>query len=187
MSIINPVCPTGCGSMLPEVSFDNCNPRVSFGEIEAIFLGVATADPFSDLAPWTGLANWTTALALAVSETSAIRQFDVSADLPAAAAEEIVMSKGRKVYSPATHTINVDIDDLSAENYEFARTTSCNLQFRVWFATKTWMFGGNDGILAMVNLRPVIERGMKSLNKLTGTITWEAQFSPEREESVFAS
>jgi len=184
MSIVNPVCPVGCGSMLPEVSFDNCNPRVSFGEIEAIFLGVATAEPFTD---WTQLSQWTEALALAVSDTDAIRQFDVSADLPVAAADEIVISKNRKVYSPAVHTINVDIDDLSQLNYDFARTTSCNLQFRVWFATPTWMYGGNDGILAMVNLRPVIERGAKSVNKLTGTITWDAQFSPERAESVFAS
>jgi hypothetical protein len=53
--------------------------------------------------------------------------------------------------------------------------------------TPSYMYGGNDGVLAVLNLRPVIERGVKSLNKLSGTITWEAQFSPEREVSVYAS
>lgn len=181
---VNPTCPANCGSTLPDTLFNVCNPSVGFGEIQSIFIGVATADPFSD---WTDLTQWETALALAVSETNAIRELVVSADLPAAAADEIVISKGRKIYSPATHTINFDIDDISGENYDFARMTSCNLQFRVWFMTASYMYGGNDGILAMINIRPVIERGIKSLNKLTGTVTWEAQFSPERAESVYAS
>lgn len=183
MSTINPTCPTGCSSILPTVSFDLCNPNISFGEIERVFIAMADATPFTD---WTNLSEWTAALALTV-EPDALREFYVVADLPAAAADEIIISLGRKIYSPATHTINVDIDDLSAENYEFARTTSCNLQFRVWFMTPSYMYGGNDGVLAVLNLRPVIERGVKSLNKLSGTITWEAQFSPEREVSVYAS
>jgi len=183
MSTIVPTCPTGCGSYLPEVSFDLCNPNVSFGEIENIFIAKADFPGFTD---WTDLSEWEAALALATTEDGAIRQLNVVADLPAATADELIISLGRKIYSPATHVINVDIDDLSDDNYEFARTTSCNLQFRVWFMTPSYMYGGNDGILAMVNLRPVIERGVKSLNKLSGTVTWEAQFSPERAVSVYA-
>ena len=185
MSLVIPTCPTGCSSILPIVSFDICDPKVGFGEIETIMMSSGDADPFTD---WTNLAEWTARVDNTdIVDTNKIRKFDVVADLPAAAADEIIISKGRKVYSPATHTINVDIDDITAENYEFARTTSCNVQFRVWFFTKSYMFGGNDGILANVTLRPVIERGQKSINKLSGTITWEAQFSPERADSVYAS
>lgn len=187
MSILAPVvptCPANCGSVLPDTLFNVCNPAVGFGEIQSIFIGLATADPFTD---WTDLTQWETALALATSEVNALRELVVSGDLPLPATEEIVISKGRKVYSPATRSINFDIDDISEANYEFARTTSCNIQFRIWFMTPTWMFGGNDGILAMVHFEPVIERGIKSLNKLTGTITWEAQFAPQRAESVYAS
>lgn len=185
MSIVNPSCPTGCSSILPVVNFDLCDPNVSFGEIETIYMGAGDAAAFTD---WTDLSEWTARIDnLDTVDPDKLREFHVMADLPAATADEIVISKGRKVYSPATHTINVDIDDLTQENYEFARTTSCNVQFRVWFFTKSYMYGGNDGILANVTLRPVIERGQKSINKLSGTITWEAQFSPERAESVFAS
>ena len=184
MSILNPVvptCPTGCTSTLPTVSFSDCAPELGFGEIQSIFIGGSTVDPFNNPAtPWTSLAAWTTAIGTTLVELV------VSADLPAAAADELVISKGRKVYTPASHTINFDIDDVTASNYEFGRMTSCNSKYRIWFATPEYMFGGNDGILVNINVRPVIERGIKSLNKLMGTITWEAQFSPERAPSVFA-
>jgi len=182
MSLIVPTCPTNCGATLPDTSFDDCNPNIGFGEIEAIYVQAANADPLVD---WEIDTEWLAAMGLAVSDSNAMRRFDVIADLPAAAADEVIISKGRKVYSPATHTINLDIDDISPENYEFARVTSCNLQFIVRFATKQWMYGGNDGILAMMNLRPVIERGQKSINKISGTITWDAQFSPERAAAIF--
>jgi hypothetical protein len=184
LAAVVPTCPADCGSVLPDTLFNACNPSVGFGEIQSIFIGIATADPFDD---WTDLAQWEAALALATTETNALRELVVSGDLPLPAADEIVISKGRKVYSPATRTINFDIDDISAENYEFARTTSCNIQFRIWFMTPSWMYGGNDGVLAMVHFEPVIERGIKSLNKFTGTVTWDAQFPPERAASVYAS
>ena len=186
MSTLNPTCPIGCSSILPDVSFDLCNPNVTFGEIQRIFVGMADAAPFAS-GSWEDLSLWTAALALATNQPNAIRQLYVSADLPAASADEVVISLGRKIYSPATHTINVDVDDLSQENYDFMRTLGCNLQFRVWFMTEDYMFGGQDGILAQFTLRPVIERGIKSLNKLSGTITWEDKFSPERAVSVYAS
>lgn len=186
MSSIVPTCPVGCASILPDVSFDLCNPNVTFGEIQRIFVGMADAAPFAS-GSWEDLSLWTAALALPTNQTNAIRQLYVGADLPAASADEIVISLGRKIYSPATHTINVDVDDLSQENYDFMRTLGCNLQFRVWFMTEDYMFGGQDGILAQFTLRPVIERGIKSLNKLSGTITWEDKFSPERAVSVYAS
>ena len=188
MSTYNPTCPTGCSSILPDVSFDLCNPNVAFGEIERIFVGMADAAPFAaGDGDWEDLSLWTAALALPTNDPDAIRQLYVSADLPAATADEVEISLGRKIQSPATHVINVDVDDLSPENYEFMRTLACNMQFRIWFHTPEHQYGGQDGILAQFTLRPVIERGAKSLNKLSGTITWEDKFSAERAVSVYAS
>lgn len=117
----------------------------------------------------------------------AIRDLAVVADLPAASAEEIVISLNRKIFSPAEHVINVEIDDVSPETYEFARSTSCNTGYRMWFSTPEHIYGGTDGILAMVNLRPQIERGAQSVNKLVGTITWSAKFSAERNINPYAA
>lgn len=179
-----PICPTGCSSTIPAVDFDVCNPAIFYGEIEHIYIAAGDTPPFQD---FEDLGEWMSRVSPDTLDADAIRDFHVVADLPAASADEVVISLGRKVYTPATHTINVDIDEVSDLNYEFARTTSCNTQFRVWFATESHIYGGNDGILAMVNLRPVIERGQKSVNKLVGTITWDAQFSPERGDNPFAS
>ena len=86
MSTINPSCPTGCASILPDVSFDLCNPNVTFGEIQRIFVGMADAAPFAS-GSWEDLSLWTAALALATNQPNAIRQLYVSADLPAASAD----------------------------------------------------------------------------------------------------
>lgn len=184
MSVINPTCPDNCGALVPVVDFDICAPEIYFGEIQHIYVASGEADPFTDV---EDLSEWTARLAdTATSAEESISDLHVVADLPAAAADEIIISLGRKINSPASHTINVDIDDVSAANYEFARTTSCNSLYRVWFATESHIYGGTDGILANVNLRPVIERGQKTINKLMGAVTWEAQFSPERHTNPFA-
>jgi len=184
MSIINPTCPTGCSTVLPSVDFDICDPAIFFGEIEHLYIASGDATPFTDV---EDLAEWVARVSETSVDPDSIRDFHVMADLPAAAADEIIISLGRKIYSPATHTINVDIDEVSQLNYEFARMTACNTQFRVWFATESHIYGGNDGILATVNLRPVIERGQKSVNKLMGTVVWDAQFSAERHDNPYAA
>jgi hypothetical protein len=185
MSFLTPTCPTGCSFTLPAVDFSICDPDIFFGEIEHIYIGAGDATPFTD---WTDLAEWVARVDdTTLNDVDLLRDFHVLADLPAAAADEIVISLGRKIYSPATHTINVDIDEISDLNYEFGRMTSCNTQYRIWFATESHMYGGNDGILASVNLRPVIERGQKSINKLTGQVVWEQQFSPERTDNPYAA
>ena len=182
MSIVNPLCPTGCNSILPQAASDLCDPKVLFGEIEKIYISSGDSAAFSD---WTDIDEWTARIDNSDTvDINKIREFHVVADLPQATADELTISLGRKVFTPATHTINFDIDDISAENYEFGRTTSCNVLFRVWFATKSKLFGGNDGILANVNIRPVIERGIKSINKLVGTVSWEYQFSPESTDNI---
>lgn len=184
MSFIYPTCPTGCESLVPEVDFDTCAPKISFGEIEHIYVAAGDAAAFTDV---EDLSEWTTRISEDGVDPDAIRDLHVMADLPAATADEIVITLGRKIYSPATHIINVTIDDISDENYEFARATSCNTSYRVWFATESHIYGGNDGILANINLRPVIETGQKSINKLMGTVQWEHQFSPERHTNPFAT
>ena len=154
MSVRNPDCPTGCNSILPQASSDLCNPTIVFGEIEKIYIAAGDVDPFTD---WTDVTEWEARLSdIDVVDQNKIRTLVVIGDHAAAQSDEITISLGRKVHTPATYTINFDIDDISDLNYEFSRTTSCNTQYRIWFANKQRMFGGNDGILASVSIRPVI-------------------------------
>ena len=185
MSVYDPTCPTGCASDVPALDFDFCDPAVSFGEIERIFVAPYDTTPFTDvesLAEWTARLDNTT-----LADPDLIRYMDVSADLPKGEREKIQISRSREISTPAKFTINVTVDDLSDLNYEFMRTTYCNTLQRFWFLAGNYIYGGNEGIPAIMELDLVIERGgKKSLNKFDGTVTWEHEFPPERNDSPWA-
>jgi hypothetical protein len=171
------ICPTGCDSILPKVDFNYCDPDVKFGEIEKVYIAAKYADPFTD---WNNAAEWLLKIDNTLADLDKIRALDVIADMAEPESEETVISLGRTVNSPKTFTLNVEIDDVSDDNYEFMRTTECNTKFKCWFATKEVMFGGNNGMECSVKLSYSIERGQKSLNKIVGTVKFDSKNSPER-------
>lgn len=184
MSVNNPTCPTGCDSYLVDVDFDYCNPDVQFGEIDHIYLMAQTG---SNLADWTSLTVWNARKALdPTSDTDAIIDMTVMGDLPVAETDEIEISDGRTIQSPASFTINFDIDDVSDDNYDLMRFMECNHTVTVWFAANEVLFGGNTGIDATVSMKYQIERGQKSVQKIIGTVKWENKFSPERTTNPMA-
>lgn len=184
MSVNNPTCPSGCNSIAPSVSFSACDPKFYFGEIRKIYVASGDAASFTDV---EDLAEWTARLAESGGTIESIRELTVMGDLPLADFQEIEMSNKRKAYPPQKFTVNIDIDDISDTNYEFMRATGCNTQLLFWFATDDHIYGGNDGILASFKIGGIIERGNQSVQKLSGTITWESKFAPERNDSPFAA
>ena len=181
MSANNPTCPTSCSTVPAVVDFDFCDPKTYYGEIEKIYVAAKDADYLSD---WTSAAAWAARISNTDTDANVIRELHVMADLPQPERDEIEISVRRKQTTPATWTINVDLDDLSDDNYEFLRTTACNTQVRMWFATEDHIYGGNTGIVCDIILDPVIERGRKSLQKGMGRITWESKFAPERTTNI---
>jgi hypothetical protein len=173
----NPVCPSGCSGAIPDLDFSFCTPTNLFGEITHVFIASAGAACFTDEAT---LSEWLGRLDNSDGGIDAIRYMHVSADLPAGAGEVIETSLARKAKGPKTFTINVDVDDITTLNYEFMRATQCNMTFKVWFASAGYLYGGVCGVDANVNLDYIIARGTKSIQKITGTVTWESQYAPER-------
>lgn len=178
-----PTCPTGCGGVLPSLDFDYCDPVLGYGEIDHIFLAAYDAECFTD---WESLTEWTARLDNTSTDTNAIRWLHAMGDKPIAERDENEISLGRKVKSPGSFTLNIDIDDVSDLNHEFMRVSQCNNLFRMWYAAGDFLWGGVCGIEAIVNLDYLIERGSKSIQKISGTITWEAAFSPERCDNPMA-
>ena len=178
MSVINPTCPTGCDSNVPSVDFDYCAPEVYLGEIKRIYVASNDAAAFTDV---TDAAEWATRLSETGTGADDIRELYVSADLPAPTRDVIEIDQGREIYPPAAFTLNVDIHDLSDLNYEFMRTTACNTAVKIWYATEDHIYGGNDGISNVnVILENMIERGQRTIQKITGTFTWDYKFQPQR-------
>ena len=174
---LTPTCPTNCNSLLPSDHYDFCKPTLNFGEIEMIYLAPGNAECFTD---WALPTEWLARISDTAVGINYIRRFAVIGDQPAASNEEIPISLGRKVFTPKTFTLNLDIDDTDDLNYAFFRTLECNEVVKLWYKAGNELFGGNCGLDVSINANYTIERGRKTLHKIIFTVTWEDDFSPER-------
>ena len=171
------VCPNNCETELPEVRFSKCSPTIVLSEIVRIFLGKQSTEPFTD---WKSATEWTTRLSENGTTANAIRPLTVIADKPAGSPVVKEISNGRKYNLRKDFTINIEIDDVSEENYEFMRVTQCGGEYKLWFETAGGrLYGGNEGIDASLVLDNVLGRGKDEIEKITGTASWSDKFSPE--------
>ena len=178
-------CPNGCESALPVVKFDDCSPTIVLSEIQTIFLGKNTASAFADVESPT---EWATRLSMTATDEDAIRPLTVIADKPAGAPVVKELSNGRKKVIRLDQTLNVEIDDVTDENYNFMRVSQCGGQYKMWYKTAGGkIYGGNEGIDASVVLDNVLGRGKDEIEKITGTLSWSDKFSAERVISPIAN
>jgi len=173
----SPTCGTDCNSLLPSDHYDFCKPTLQFGEIEMVYLAAGNAECFSD---WTLPTEWLARISDAAVGVDYIRRFAVIGDMPAGSNDEIMISLGRKVYTPKTFNLNLDIEDVDDLNYTFMRYLECNETVKCWFKAGNVLFGGNCGLDVNINANYTIERGRKTLHKITLAVTWEEDFSPQR-------
>lgn len=178
-------CPTSCDeATLYPVKFDPCTPAFEFGEINKIYVRSASAEPLTD---WDSLGEWEEYLSPDGTIPSGEGGKDTIIELIvrgewAESEEEIVeVSNFRKAYSPSSFTVNFEIDETSAENYEFLRWLECNPGIVIWIGAGKYLYGGNSGIAAELRLRQTIPmEGKKALHKFTGLAKWESKHHPER-------
>lgn len=180
---VNPVCPTGCDSLLPINTYDECKQNIITGEIEKIYLASGAAECFSD---WTLPTEWLNRISETSLDVNSIRMFRGIGDLPAATNEETIISLGQKYYGEKTFVINFDIEDCSDDNYEFLRYLECQTTVRFWFEAGGYLWCGNCGELVNINANYQIERGQKTLQHIMLVISWDNDFHPQRVISPLA-
>lgn len=195
MPVTTLTCPSGCDDVaaLPIVSFDDCAPTIKSSELIYAYVALASAADFSDVSnptEWAERLTQDTTAPVGSVTTSAdfIRTLTVTGDMGAPTSTDIDISGGRKYTVKSDRTINVDLDDATDENYNFARTTECGFfHAKAWFETKGgMMLGGNGGIDGKLILHPVFARGADSIEKYSGTYTWSDKISPDRFASPVA-
>lgn len=174
-----PTCPEDCTTPLAPVKFSDCAPEIILSEIRRIFVAKPTATAFTDVSQAT---EWTSRISETdVASDDAIRPLTVIADKPAAAAVVKEISNGRRFNIGKDHTLNITIDDVSPENYEFMRVAECGGKFKMWYETAGgFLYGGNEGILVDITLDDVLNRGLDEIETIAGTATWRAKFHPDR-------
>ena len=169
------ICPTGCENELPELLVSECNPTVDFGEIGYIYITNINY-PLTD---FSDLSEWNTRLSNDSTDVDAIRYLYVAGDKPPAEANESTISLCRKVYSEKNHTVNFDLDESNVTNYDAMRQFQCGGTYLVWYATPNYLYGGNGGIEAEINIDHNLTRGCTELNVFPGTLKWQDKDYPE--------
>lgn len=179
--LLYPTCPESCAGSLPEPSFNECAPVIGYGEVSKIYLAKADADGFTNVEL---LSEWTSRLALGVSDPDAIRAFTVIGDLPEPELTEITISGNRTVTGFKKFSLPFEIDEDNDENYQAHLTFECNTKFKMWFETADgMMFGGNQGIDASILSNYMIPRGRTEVRKVMGRAKWDSKKSPLRNVS----
>lgn len=177
-----PTCTTDCTAALAVTKSSKCAPIIVASEIVRVFVAKATAAPLTD---WALAAEWTARISETdIASDDAIRPIPVIGDKPAPAAVRRDISNGRNQLLGKDHTVNMTIDDLSEENYNFMLTLECGGQYKFWYETAGgFIYGGNNGILVNLVFDDILNRGRDEIETLAGAATWRSKFTPERVKS----
>jgi hypothetical protein len=176
-SIDTLVCPTDCTSELPVVEFSTCNPQLLQAQISVIYL----ANDGYPLTNWEDPAEWASRIDNDSTDANAIRELIVIGSIAAPSQTEKKISGGRKVFTIPERTLTGRIDDNSDTNYDFARGTGCNRQYRTWYGTLgAKLYGGNTGILANFRAWEEIVEDELEYATINFEIKWSSKFAPLR-------
>lgn len=178
----NPVCPTGCETPTPAVSFSACAPEVNAAEISKLWITSGNG-----LADVSDASEWLARLSQDGTDEGAIRELTVIGDKPRPSVTKIDISGGRKAVTSRNHVINADIDETNDINHEFVRKLQCGGEFRLWYTTSEEknIYGGNDGIEVSIDADMVIERSRGGKVVFGLIIEWINKFLEERHTSPF--
>ncbi len=178
------LCPVNCeGQNLPSVNFDDCSPEINESEIEWIAVAKSDGADFADVEDAT---EWTTRITQTAAEVppvpdDTIRMIRVIGDKPAPEIQNRLVSGGRNLQTGKTHTLNLEIDETNAVNYEFARSTACNATYKLWYVTRAGLvYGGICGMKAQMVLNLIQARGDGEIEKYIGTVSWKDKVDPPR-------
>lgn len=166
-----------CEVELPVVDADTCDIDFKQGEISRILIG-KDGEPFTDFEDSVEHAARQSASSTA---DDAIRNLRGIGSWTPEFGDEQELGTLATIYSQGTATLNFKVYNNSDTNYQTARATSCNKQYRIWLITSDGnIYGGNTGILLVLKGREVIPESYKEkryiefIGKATMT-TW-----PER-------
>ncbi|WP_179022064.1 hypothetical protein [Winogradskyella forsetii] len=184
------LCPENCDELnLPSVNFDDCSPENNESEIEWICAAKSDAADFADI---EDLTEWDARIAQLAADPApdpdnTIRMLRVVGDKPAPEVQTRVVSGNRTIQTGKTHTLNIEIDETNAVNYEFARSTSCNATYKIWYVTRAGkVYGGTCGIKGQMILNLIQARGVGEIEKYIGTVTWDDKIDPPRADFPLA-
>lgn len=183
-SIDTLICPVDCSAVLAQWNFSTCAPQLLQAQISEIWL----ANDGYPLTNWSDPGELASRISNTATGSDAIRQLTVIASIADPTVTEKKISGGRTVYSPQEFVISGRIDDNSDENYEAARATGCNRQYRMWYTTLGGkLYGGNTGILTNLRMWETIVEDDNEYATLNFQVKWKNKFAPLRIDNPLAA
>lgn len=147
-----------CDTELPVVAEETCDIAFKQGEVSRILIGL-DGEPFTN---FEDLTEHNTRQDATDTADTAIRNLRGIGSWTPEFGEEQEFGTLATVYATGTGTLNFKVYDNNDTNYQTARTTTCNKQYRIWFITSDGnIYGGNDGILLVLKGREVIPESYK--------------------------
>lgn len=192
MSITTFTPPSDCATVnLGTIAQDDCFPEQKKSELTHLFIGRQDAIDFTDASSaveWADRLSQTTTVpsGSTAAVKDLIRKIAIIGDMPAPQENEKAISGGRNYAGEKNFTMNFEIDDIGAAEYEFVRNFQYGIvNVKAWVKTLGGeLLGGNKGINDGKNCRikawPVYGRGQDEIVKIIGTLTWKGTVSPDR-------
>lgn len=183
-SIDTLVCPTDCSAILPTVTFSECAPVLLQAQVSDLYL----KNDGNPLINWEDPVEWGTRISNSSTDPTAIRALTVIGSSSAPAVTEKKISHRRTVFSPQEFTLTGNIDDNSDTNYEAARATGCNRNYRFFYATLGGKLYGvpNTGILANLRMWEEVPESEDEYAVIKFQLKWKASFMPSRIDNPIA-
>lgn len=176
--------PEGCDPVvLPATTNPNCANDYNAYESEITDIWVSPAELQEDgtylATALPGAWNYVQDL----NATAGLRHLTVIGDKPIGEAKIVTLAKKWSKVVDRNHSLNIDVTDMSIENYEFIRTLQHGAKVFVWFKSYgDWIAGGVNGILVDTSTAGIVwGRGDGTL--MTGQLVffWSNKFDPPAE------
>ncbi len=162
-----------CGTItIPAVHADLCVPEVNFGGL-SMMMFTRRGDGLTLV---TDATEWGTRLDNAsavppVSGLADIRQVFGIGGVAAPERNQVKYSRGRSIYTTPKFSNVFRVDDTGDTNWDFLRDIPVEgMAVSLWVATETRIFGGNDGIDAVIYGDPNIPESDEEI--MTIDLTW---------------
>ena len=175
--------PVGCAAIvLPAPTNPNCPSDYNIHESEITDIWISPVEESTPGAEdWTATALPTSWESIAdLNATAGLRHLTIIGDKPLAENRTATLAKRWIKVISRNHSINMDLTDMSEDNYEFIRVLQYSPKVAVWFRSYgNWVAGGEAGIVCDVDTAGVIwGRGEGTL--MTGQVVfrWSNKFDP---------
>ena len=176
---------------LGTIAQNDCFPTQKLSEFTHMYIARKDAIDFadgSDASEWADRLSQTTTppMGSSVAAKDLIRKIAIIGEMPAPQENEKDISGGRKHSPHKDFTVNFEIDDVDAEEYEFFRNCQYGIQYvKAWLKTRGGeLLGGdkgiNDGSQVRMKAWPIFGKGPDEIVKIVGTLTWKGQVAPDR-------